>query len=137
MNKSRAARIALYAALIFLAGAVTGALVAPMLGRHFMRLPDSHQMSRLMLAHLRSGLDLTNEQEAQIKPLVEKTCSEMETIHQQTTQRVIDRLAETNAKIAAFLTPEQQVKFKKMEAEHRVHIRHFHHPGAPPGPPPP
>ena len=62
MNKS-ALRIVLYAGLIFFAGAITGALVAPMVGRHFMRLPDSHQLSRLMLAHLHSGLDLTAEQE--------------------------------------------------------------------------
>ena len=50
MNKSRVVRIALYAALIFLAGGITGALVAPMIGRSFMRLPDSHQMSHMMLA---------------------------------------------------------------------------------------
>jgi Spy/CpxP family protein refolding chaperone len=135
MNKSRVLRIVLYAVLIFLAGALTGALVAPMIGRSFMRLPNSHQMSRLMLAHLRSGLDLTAEQEAKIKPLVEKTCADMEAIHHETTQRVVDRLTETSEKISAFLTPEQRVKLKKMEAEHRLHIRHFHHPGGPPGPP--
>ena len=71
MNKSRTARIALYAGLIFLAGAVTGALIAPMVGRHFMRLPDTHQLSRFMLSHLRSELALTNAQEAQIRPVVE------------------------------------------------------------------
>ena len=60
MNRSRATRIILYAVLIFLAGAITGALVAPMIGRSFMRLPDSNQMSHHMLAHLQSGLDLTD-----------------------------------------------------------------------------
>jgi Spy/CpxP family protein refolding chaperone len=137
MNKSRALRIVLYAALIFLAGAITGALVAPMVGRHFMRLPDPHQFSRLMLSHLRSGLDLTAGQEEKIKPLVEKTCADMEAIHHETMQRVVDRLNLTSEKISAFLTPEQKVKLKKMEAEHRLHLRHFHHPGVPPGPPPP
>jgi len=137
MNKSRALRIALYAGLIFFAGAITGALVAPMVGRHFMRLPDSHQLSRLMLTHLRSGLDLTAEQEEKIKPLVEKSCAEMEAIHHQTMQRVVERLNETSEKISAFLTAEQKVKLKKMEAQHRLHLRHFHHPGGPPGPPPP
>ncbi|MBA3650990.1 MAG: hypothetical protein H0W66_05810 [Chthoniobacterales bacterium] len=137
MNKSSGARIVFYAVLIFLAGALTGALTAPMIGRHFMRLPDSHQLSRFMLARLRSELSLTKEQEAEIKPVVEKTCADMETIHRQTVQRALDRLAETNTRISAFLTPEQKEKFKKMEAEHRLHIRHFHHPGGPPGPPPP
>lgn len=137
MNKSRVVRIALYAALIFLAGAITGALVAPMIGRSFMRLPDSHQMSQVMLARLRSGLDLSDEQTAKIKPLVENTCGDMETIHHETMQRVLNRIAETNAKISAFLTPEQKVKFETMQAEHKKHIRHFHHLGSPPGPPPP
>jgi Spy/CpxP family protein refolding chaperone len=132
MNKSRAVRIALYAILIFLAGAITGVLVAPMIGRSFMRLPDSHQMSLHMMAHLRSGLDLTDEQTAKIRPLVENTCADMQTIHHETMQRVMDRVADTNAKISTFLTPEQQVKFKKMEAEHRLHIRHLPHPGPPP-----
>jgi Spy/CpxP family protein refolding chaperone len=137
MNKSRVARIALYAALIFLAGAITGALVAPMIGRSFMRLPDSHQMSHMMLARLRSGLDLTDEQTAKIRPLVESACGDMETIHHATMQRVLNRIAETNTKISAFLTPEQKVKFEKMQAEHREQIRHFHHIGPPSGPPPP
>jgi Spy/CpxP family protein refolding chaperone len=137
MNKSRAVRIVLYAGLIFLAGAITGALVAPMVGRHFMRLPDSPQLSRLLLAHLRSGLDLTAEQEKKIKPLVEKSCADMEAIHHQTMQRVVDRLNETSEKISAFLTAEQKVKLKKMEAEHRLHLRHFHHAGGPVEPPPP
>ena len=125
MNKSRAARIFLYAVLIFLAGAMTGALVAPMIGRSFMRLPDSQQMSRHMLARLQSGLDLTDEQMAKIRPVIEKTCADMETIHRETTKRAQDRIAETNAKIATFLTPEQKVKFEKMEAEHRNRIRQF------------
>lgn len=135
MNKSRALRITLYAILIFIAGAVTGALVAPMIGRSFMRLPDSHQMSHLMLARLQAGLNLTDEQTVKIRPLIENACSDMETIHRETMQRVLDRMAQTNIKISAFLTPEQNVKFEKMQAEHRRQLRHFHHPGPPAGPP--
>jgi Spy/CpxP family protein refolding chaperone len=137
MNKSRVARVVLYAVFIFVAGAITGALVAPMIGRSFMRLPDSRQMSGHMLAHLRSGLDLTDEQMAKIKPVIENTCADMETLHRETTKRALDRIAETNAKISAFLTPEQKAKFQKMEAEHSNRIRHTHHFGATPGPPPP
>jgi hypothetical protein len=29
------------------------------------------------------------------------------------------------------------VKFERMQAEHRLQIRHFHHPGRPAGSPPP
>ena len=123
MNKSRVARVVLYAVFIFVAGAITGALVAPMIGRSFMRLPDSRQMSGHMLAHLRSGLDLTDEQMAKIKPVIENTCADMETMHRETTKRALDRIAETNTKISAFLTPEQKAtavgKLREAFAEHQ------------------
>jgi Spy/CpxP family protein refolding chaperone len=137
MNKSRSLRIILYAALIFLAGAITGALVAPRLGRTFMRPPDPKQMSQHMLARLQSGLQLTDKQAAQIKPLIENAGADMETIRRETTKRVLDRIAETNAQISLFLTPEQKAKFMKMEAEHRKRLGHGHRFGEPPGPPPP
>ena len=126
MSKSRSLRIILYAALIFFAGAITGAFVAPLFGRHFICPPDSEQMSHHMFARLQSGLDLSDKQAAQIKPLVEKTCAEMETIHRETIKRVLNRIAETNAQISSFLTPEQKAKFIKMESEHRKHLRHLH-----------
>lgn len=137
MNKSRPLRIIIYPALIFLAGAITGVLVAPSVGRHFMRPPDPKQMSHYMFARLQSGLHLTNEQAAQIKPLIEKTGADMETIHRETIKRVLSRMAETNAQISVFLTPEQKAQFAKMEAEHRKRLRRHHPFIGRPGPPPP
>jgi Spy/CpxP family protein refolding chaperone len=134
MNNVRSGRIIFYAALIFLAGFVTGALLAPILGRPFMRPPAPHEMSQHMLAHLQSILQLTDQQRAQIKPLVEKTGADMETIHRETMHRVLARLAETHAQISALLTPEQKIKFKEMEAEHRERLRHVHPLLLPPGP---
>jgi Spy/CpxP family protein refolding chaperone len=133
----RTSRIILYAALIFLAGFVTGALLAPIFGRTFMRPPAPHEMSQQMLAHLQAVLHLTDQQRAQIKPLVEKTGADMETIHQETMQRVLARLAEVHAQISGFLTPEQKIAFKKMETEHRERLRHVHPILLPPEPPPP
>ncbi|MGH8093113.1 MAG: hypothetical protein ACREIF_06540 [Chthoniobacterales bacterium] len=137
MSKSRTLRVILYAVLIFLAGAVTGALIAPMLGRTFMRPPEPKQLSRQMLERLQSGLHLTDEQSAQIKPLIEKTGADMETIWRETARRVHERIAQTNAQISALLTPEQKTAFAKMEAEHRKQFRQHHHFAPPPGPPPP
>jgi Spy/CpxP family protein refolding chaperone len=137
MNKPRFARIILYALLIFLGGAVTGVLIAPMVGRRFMRPPKTEQMSRHMLEHLQSGLHLTDQQTAQIKPLIEKTGADMEAIRHETMKRVLARIGETNAQISLLLTPEQKAEFIKMEAEHRKYMRHHHHYGEPPGPPPP
>ncbi|HEY1583021.1 MAG TPA: hypothetical protein VGF73_07980 [Chthoniobacterales bacterium] len=135
MSKSRGVRIALYALLIFLAGVTTGAFLAPMVGRFFIRLPDSHEMSRQMLAHLSSELNLSDKQVTQIKPMVDSAGADMERIHHETMERILDRLAQVHAKIARYLTPEQQAKFKQMEADHRMQIQHFHHLRPPPPPP--
>ncbi|MEO8440262.1 MAG: hypothetical protein ABI540_08585 [Spartobacteria bacterium] len=133
MSKSRVLRVTAYAVLIFLAGAITGALVAPRLGRAFMRPPDSKQMSRHMMERLQSGLALTPEQETKIKPLVEKTGSDMDSIRRETSKRVHDRIAQTNAEILLLLTPEQKEKFIKMEAEHRKRLARCHPCGDAPG----
>ena len=136
MNRAMSGKVILYAALIFLAGAATGALVAPMIGRTFMRPPRPDQMSRHMLEHLESRLHLTPEQTAKVKPLVEKTGADMETIHRETMKRVMARLRQSHVEISSLLTPEQRVELDKMEAEHRKHFRHEHviigHPGGPP-----
>jgi Spy/CpxP family protein refolding chaperone len=136
MNSVMSGKVVLYAALIFLAGAATGALVAPMIGRTFMRPPRPEQMSRHMLEHLESRLHLTAEQTVKIKPLVEKTGADMETIHRETMKRVIARLRQSHAEISSLLTPEQRAELNKMEAEHRKQFRHEHmmivHPDMPP-----
>ena len=126
MNNSRVLRIVLYATLIFVAGAITGALVAPHVGRHFMRPPRPEEMSRHMLEHLRSELNLTESQAAKIEPLIRETGRELDQLRRDTTQRVRARLAESNAQISRLLTPEQQIRFEKMETEHRRHLRHRH-----------
>ncbi len=140
MSKPRLAKIVLYVSLIFLAGLATGALLAPKFGRAFMRPPGSKQMSRHMLHHLQEGLGLSEAQMKEVRPLVEKTGSDLEAIRRETTRRVVARLDVSHAAIARLLTPEQQVKFEKMKAESREHLRHGRPPlgpdDAPPPPPP-
>jgi Spy/CpxP family protein refolding chaperone len=135
MSKTRGLRIVLYAALIFLAGGITGAFVAPKVGRHFMRPPRAEELSRHMLEHLQSELSLTADQATKIRPLIQNTGREMEQLRRETTQRVRARIAETNAEISRLLTPEQEVKFQRLEAEHRRHLHHGEGPDeAPPVP---
>ena len=128
MSNLRPAKIALYVSLIFLAGIVTGALLAPMIGRTFMRPPGSKQMSRHMLHHLQQGLSLTDAQMKQVRPLVEKTGADLDAIRRETVQRVIARVEATHAQISDLLTPEQRTKFEKMKAEERAHHPHRGHP---------
>ena len=137
MSNSRTIRVILYAVLIFLAGAVTGALLTPWLSQESFRPPEPKQLSAHMLKHLHEELHLSDEQLTKIKPLVEKTGADLETIRRETLRKVLDRLAQTNKQISALLTPEQRAQFDKMEAEHRKRIHEHHHFLGPHGPPPP
>jgi Spy/CpxP family protein refolding chaperone len=124
MTKVRSWKIILYATLIFVAGLFIGVLAGPHVLRTFLRPPTPAEMSRHILARLQSRLALTPEQTAQIKPLVEQTASDIDAIRAATTKQVSDRIAETNSKIATFITPEQKVKLDQMDAERREHMRH-------------
>ena len=81
-------------------------------------------MSSQILARLQSRLSLTPEQTAQIKPIVEQTASDIDAIREATTKQIADRIAESNSKIATFITPEQKAKLDRMEAERRERMRH-------------
>ena len=124
MTKWRSWKVVLYAALIFVAGLFIGVIAGPLVPRTFLRPPSPAEMSSHILARLQSRLSLTPEQTAQIKPLVEQTASDIEGIRAATTKQISDRIAETNSKVATFITPEQKAKLDQMDAERREHMRH-------------
>jgi Spy/CpxP family protein refolding chaperone len=124
MTKARSWKVVLYATLIFVAGLFIGVLAGPYVQRTFLRPPTPTEMSRHILARLQSRLSLTPEQTAQIKPLMEQTASDIDAIRVATTKQISDRIAESNSKIATFITPEQKAKLDQMEAERREHMRH-------------
>jgi Spy/CpxP family protein refolding chaperone len=124
MTKASSWKVVLYATLIFVAGLFIGVLAGPYVQRTFLRPPTPTEMSRHILARLESRLSLTPEQTAQIKPLMEQTASDIEAIRVATTKQVSDRIAETNSKIATFITPEQKAKLDQMEVERRERMRH-------------
>ena len=135
MNKT-AARSFVYAALIFVAGLVVGLLSAPLIGHSFMRPPTPAQMSNHIMSHLQSRLDLTAEQSAQIKPIVDQLGNDMQGIWLDTTKRVTARMEQSDQQIAALLTPEQKIKMQAFIAENRERMLKRHIPGGPPRPPP-
>jgi Spy/CpxP family protein refolding chaperone len=124
MTKWRSWKVVLYATLIFVAGLFIGVLAGPHVLRTFLRPPTPAEMSTHILARLQSRLSLTPEQTAQIKPLVELTATDIEAIRVATTKQISDRIAESNSKVATFLTPEQNAKLNQMEAERRERMRH-------------
>lgn len=105
--------------LIFVAGLFIGAVGSPFLMMQFMQPPSRAGMSQHIFQRFQKELALTPDQSAQIKPLIDQMSSQMDTIRNETSKQISDRIDETNAKIAEFLTPEQKAKLERLEEERR------------------
>jgi Spy/CpxP family protein refolding chaperone len=95
-----------------------------MQGMHRMRGPMTTEEQ---LAHMTRALNLTSDQQTQIKPLLDARRQQMMAIHQDQSLSREDRMGkmktlddDTHSKIAAVLNDEQKAKFEKM-AERREH----------------
>jgi hypothetical protein len=121
MSKSPPWKIVLYAALIFISGLLSGLVLGPVF-RHTFLGPSPSRISHHMLWRLKSGLHLTPDQMAQIKPFIEKTATDLDAIRSEAAKRVSSRMDEVNSQIAGFLTPQQKAELKKMESERREHM---------------
>ena len=80
------------------------------------------------LAHLTQALDLTSDQQAKIKPILEDSFKQMQSVHQDTSLSQQDRSAKMqeihknlSAQIHEVLTPDQQTKFDSMTKNHGHH----------------
>jgi Spy/CpxP family protein refolding chaperone len=126
---------------IFLAGAVTGAFVMVRVGREmFARRPMPDQWASMQLKRLAERLDLTPDQEEQIKPIVRRNMEELRKLRRSAmseTRTVFERMQH---EIEEKLTPEQRTKFEQMNREFRERARRFMQdrqnrpPGGPGGP---
>jgi Spy/CpxP family protein refolding chaperone len=81
-----------------------------------------------MLARLTKQLDLTDDQQTKLKPILEAGHTQMQTIHQDSTLSQQDKMAKMkdareslNSQINAVLTPDQQTKFAAMQEKMRNH----------------
>ena len=134
MNSALKWKLAFAFLLVFLAGATTGFFGTFHLRRHHLGPPHSGDVDERMREHLRRALDLTPEQAAKISPIVDATTAKLEAIRIETAERVRAVMEESKRAIAPELSPEQQKKLEKLEAEHRKLMSHHHFP--PPPPPP-
>lgn len=86
-------------------------------GGHRMQMsPDQR------LQHLTRQLNLTDDQQQKIKPVLEQEQQQMQTLHQDTSMSQQDRWSKmqqirqtTNDQIKAVLNPDQQKKFEEMQ----------------------
>ena len=137
MNSALKWKMALAFLLVFVAGGVTGAFFGFFHLRHHIMLgpPHSGEVGDRMREHLRRSLSLTPEQETKVAPIVEATTAKLEAIRVETAERVRTIMEQSKKELAPLLTPEQQAKLDKLEAEHRKMM--MHHGFHPPPPPPP
>jgi len=111
---------------IFLAGILVGGLVTLRWGKNFgSRLPMGEQYGPQLMKRLVNQLDLTPEQQAKVKPIVDQATDELRQLRrsaQRTTTAVIERM---QGEISAVLTPEQKAKFDAQIAQQRERMKRF------------
>jgi len=89
--------------------------------------------------HLSSKLNLTDDQKAKIKPILQDQQDQMSQLmsnppssREETRAKMRDIHQKSSAKIRALLTDDQKAQFDKMQAERHGHMGHGGDQGAPP-----
>ena len=117
-------RMAGYLAVLFIAGAITGAAVMARnaAGSQTLKIGRSEEIASLIRLRL-SALDLTPEERAKFEPLIKQTSEELEASHLQCLQRCSVAVEALYAQIKMELKPEQIEKFNQLEMERRALMR--------------
>jgi Spy/CpxP family protein refolding chaperone len=105
---------------MFIVGLVTGAVGAAGLILHFllpMPLPSGEEMMRHASEDLRSELNITPEQEREIRPALGRHGAELDTIRRETLMKVLASIQAKNIAVEQILTPDQRSKFEVNEAQ--------------------
>ena len=111
----------LLVALVFLAGAVAGVVGTRIVVRHVVDEAISHpetirpRLERTLAFRL--GLD--RDQRAQLHAIVSDTHEQLEGLRKEYRPQVVLVLSNANSRVAAMLTPEQQVRFEKWKQKNR------------------
>lgn len=105
---------------IFLAGILVGGLVTLRWGKNFaQRLPMSEQYGPQLMRRLVTQLDLTPEQQAKVKPIVDQAAEELHQLRRTTQRTSAAVLVRMQGEIAALLTPAQKIKFDEQVTQQR------------------
>lgn len=101
----------------------------PGMGEHMGHRPMMPSVAD-RIKHLTQKLNLTDDQQAKLKPILEDQRKQMEQIHNDSSLSREDRFskmqqvrASSDTQIKAVLTADQQKKFDKMREEQRGHMR--------------
>lgn len=109
---------------VFLAGGVVGGAVMFHFSSRMMPLPpDPSMIAEHMLQRLKTELDLTPQQEPEVKKVLDEVAREMSATHERVFGQVSQLVEKADERIASLLTAEQQVKFAKFNEERRSKMR--------------
>jgi len=114
-------KIILSFVVVFAAGVAVGGAISLHFARDFFLSPPEHnQMAEKIMKHLQSELTLTAEQADKIRPIVVQTTAEAAAYQHEVFGRMGEIFEKSDREVSAHLSPEQQVRFKKMQ-ERRPH----------------
>ncbi|MFA5266293.1 MAG: hypothetical protein WC378_20915 [Opitutaceae bacterium] len=117
-------KVLLVFAGIFVAGAVTGGALGIHWARKANRNPVEH-FRQVHMSRIARHLDLTDQQQEQIKPAIAKADEEFHRLRKLTgeeTKGIFERL---NSEISKCLTPEQNARFQEMQRRQSERMKDF------------
>ncbi|MBI4326793.1 MAG: hypothetical protein HY674_16255 [Chloroflexi bacterium] len=126
MNLLTKGKIILYLAAIFVAGGISGGVIAWKEAKQEMsRPPSPKKMCAFFRERLQAELKLTADQVQRLEPLLEKRVQEMEAVHSRTIGQIDELFRASNEEIARTLglTPEQRLKLDEMEKKRAEFMR--------------
>jgi Spy/CpxP family protein refolding chaperone len=107
--------------LVFFTGVVLGVVGTRAVSRHFTQMAIAHpeRMQFFIERNLTRRLGLSADQQAQLHDILTDTRGQMRTLRQEFRPKVETIFVDTDTKIDAILTPEQQARYEKIkEADH-------------------
>lgn len=133
MNGIAHSKIVLSLAGIFIAGAVTGALVTIAIAKHEVRRQsDPSQWVELTMHRWKTRLRLSAAQEEKLKPIVEATVDELRTLRTNDLRQTDEIFARAQTRIDPELTPDQRIRLQKMRAARQRRLQEWLNIPAPP-----
>ena len=104
--------------VVFGSGALSGSLVVVKSMREEQRQPPcTKSLSEGMTAHLTAELNLSDQQQKEILPYIQRTCDDLETIHRQALGNASAAIEACHAVITPFLGPVQAAKLAQCESK--------------------
>jgi Spy/CpxP family protein refolding chaperone len=119
MTSITKSKLSLYLGVIFIAGVVSGSVITLRKAQTKAQPPSMENVCHKMQDSLKAKLGLTDEQFAKVRPILEQTAQEIQSIHGRTMQEIDAAIRRSHDELAKHLTPEQKQKLEEMDIERR------------------